>query len=195
MTFYWYTYFFTISTNSTQNVVICLQELLTNQNLLKVGVAVYEDGKKIARDYGCEVVGTIDLRKIASHYSLPNPKSLAAMSVHYLGIHLDKDIEVRCSNWDADTLTDKQINYAAHDAWASVLIYRKVKLHLKKISMKSMLIQNLRTFQMMRKIKQKQTLWTTIVLYIKQLAHDNRDNKFFGIPNELIDARYTLSKQ
>lgn len=61
---------------------------------------------------------------------LPSPQSLAAMSLQYLGLEMDKLIEIRCSNWDAGTLTDEQVAYAACDAIASVLIYDQVKYNL-----------------------------------------------------------------
>lgn len=46
--------------------------------------------------------------------------------MHYLGTKMDKILEIRCSDWDADTLSQEQINYAAFDAQASVLIYHQV---------------------------------------------------------------------
>lgn len=49
------------------------------------------------------------------------------MSLEYLGLEMDKLIEVRCGNWNAGTLTDEQVAYAACDAIASVLIYDQVR--------------------------------------------------------------------
>lgn len=103
-----------------------MQELLSNRDLLKVGVASFDDGRKIAKDYNCQVVGTVDLRMLAHRHSLPSPKSLAALCVQYLGIEMDKILEVRCSNWNVDSLTDEQVSYAAHDAYAAVLVYQQV---------------------------------------------------------------------
>lgn len=54
------------------------------------------------------------------------------MSLQYLGLEMDKLIKVRCSNWNAGTLTDEQVAYAACDALASVLIYDQVKYNLLK---------------------------------------------------------------
>ena len=58
---------------------------------------------------------------------LPSPKSLAAMSLQYLDLEIDKVMEIRCSDWNAGTLTDEQVAYAVCDTIASVLIYDQVK--------------------------------------------------------------------
>lgn len=101
--------------------------MLNNPNLLKVGVDPLEDGKRVAKDYESQVLGTVDLRLLASHFSLPNPKSLATLCKQYLGIEMNKIMEIRCSDWNADSLSDEQITYASHDAYASILIYHQVK--------------------------------------------------------------------
>lgn len=79
------------------------------------------------KDYGCEVSGTLDIRGLAENFHLPSLKSLAAMSLEYLGLEMDKIIELRCGDWEAITLTDDQVTYAACDAIASIFIYQKVK--------------------------------------------------------------------
>lgn len=86
----------------------------------------FEDGKKIARDYDCKVVGTIDLRTLSTRYGFSSPKSLAGFCMQYLGVQMDKAQDVRCGDWNAECLTDEQIVYASYDAYASVLIYYEV---------------------------------------------------------------------
>jgi len=49
------------------------------------------------------------------------------MSLEYLNIEMDKIIEVRCGDWDVDSLSDEQVAYAACDALASIIIYHKVR--------------------------------------------------------------------
>ena len=39
-----------------------------------------------------------------------------------LGVELDKDWNTRTSNWEADTLTQRQLEYAANDALVAVNI-------------------------------------------------------------------------
>ncbi|CAK9794682.1 Exonuclease 3'-5' domain-containing protein 2 [Anthophora plagiata] len=145
-----------------------LKELLASKHILKVGVASYEDGQKIIADYGCRVCGTLDLRTLTERVNLPSPKSLAAMSLQYLGLEMDKLIEVRCSNWDADTLTDEQVAYAACDAIASVLIYD----------------------QIVQRIKEKYSLWENFVNYIKGVCNKSVNLQFYCLPNDVIDTRF-----
>ncbi|XP_031842751.1 exonuclease 3'-5' domain-containing 2 isoform X2 [Nomia melanderi] len=145
-----------------------LKELLASKRILKVGVAPYEDGQKIIADYGCRVCGTLDLRSLAEHENLPSPKSLAAMGLQYLGLEMDKLIEVRCGNWNADILTDEQVAYAACDAIASVLIYD----------------------QIVQRIKEKYSLWETFVKYIKCICNKNINMQFYCLPNGIIDTRF-----
>lgn len=49
------------------------------------------------------------------------------MSLEYLGLEMDKLIELRCGDWSASTLSDEQVAYAACDAIASIFIYHKVR--------------------------------------------------------------------
>ncbi|KAK0161502.1 hypothetical protein PV327_009965 [Microctonus hyperodae] len=145
-----------------------LQELLANEFILKVGVAPYEDGKKLTNDYGCAVVGTLDLRILAERLGMPVRNSLAALCLQYLGVEMDKILEVRCGNWDADSLTNEQIEYAAYDAVASVLIYRQIHTNSKKFD----------------------TLWGRIAKYIKIKWGRTNCAVIHNLPEGIIDTRY-----
>ena len=149
-----------------------LKELLASKRILKVGVASYEDGQKIVADYGCRVCGTLDLRTLAGRADLPNPKSLAALSIEYLGLEMDKLIEVRCGNWDASTLTDEQVAYAACDAIASVLIYD----------------------QIVQRMKEKCSLWEKLVNYMKSVCSKNANVQFHCLPSDIIDTRFKVQQ-
>lgn len=48
------------------------------------------------------------------------------MSEQLLGVVLEKHFSVRCSNWEADELSDIQIKYAAQDAIASIAVCLKL---------------------------------------------------------------------
>ncbi|XP_043601729.1 exonuclease 3'-5' domain-containing protein 2 isoform X1 [Bombus pyrosoma] len=150
-----------------------LKDLLANKDILKVGVASYEDGQKILADYGCRVSSTIDLRTLAARVKLPSPQSLAAMSLQYLGLEMDKLIEVRCSNWDAGTLTDEQVAYAACDAIASVLIYDQIT----------------------QKMKEKYSLWEILKNYIKNMCNKNLNMHFHCVPSDVINTRFKAQRE
>ncbi|XP_014203861.1 exonuclease 3'-5' domain-containing protein 2 [Copidosoma floridanum] len=149
-----------------------LKELLASRELLKVGVGSGEDGRRIAKDYKCQVLGSVDLRNLANRLGLTSPRSLAGFCVHYLGIEMDKAPEVRCGDWNAERLADEQIAYAATDALVSVLIYHEI----------------------LKKVKQKRTLWESCKALVKQYLYRihtrNIDADSFGLPPGVIDARY-----
>ncbi|XP_063986726.1 exonuclease 3'-5' domain-containing protein 2 [Diachasmimorpha longicaudata] len=153
-----------------------LKELLSNNCILKVGVASFEDGRKLTNDYGCRVYGTVDLRTLADGLGIPSRKSLAAMCVQYLGIELEKIIEVRCGDWDADTLTDEQMAYAAYDAIASVLVYR----------------------EMQRIVKRKRSPLRNLILYLKSLYHrryHQAPHYIHQVPPDLMDIKYRATPE
>ncbi|XP_035673576.1 exonuclease 3'-5' domain-containing protein 2-like [Branchiostoma floridae] len=103
----------------------CVRDLLANKNVLKVGVACWEDSRRLERDYGITVRGCVDLRHLAiRHKSLQSGKlGLQALAEQVLGVKMDKSRTVRCSNWEASKLSEEQITYAANDALVSVDIF------------------------------------------------------------------------
>lgn len=52
--------------------------------------------------------------------------SLSALSQQILGVTMDKDWKIRCSNWEAPQLSERQIEYAANDAIIAVQIFFKL---------------------------------------------------------------------
>ncbi|XP_041827754.1 exonuclease 3'-5' domain-containing protein 2 isoform X2 [Melanotaenia boesemani] len=108
---------------------LSLMEVLRDPNILKVGVGCYEDGKRLTRDYGLSLMCTVDLRYLALRQrqsSVNNGLSLKSLASDLLNISLDKSLELRCSDWEADQLTLEQITYAARDAQVSIALF----LHL-----------------------------------------------------------------
>lgn len=104
-------------------VLLNVQELLENDNILKVGVVPLTDANHLANDYGITVGSTLDLRFMARHFG-HKPEGLAKMSLHHLNVTMDKDWRISCSDWDAETLSPRQIDYAAKDALVAVELFR-----------------------------------------------------------------------
>lgn len=77
-------------------------------------------------DYNIEVSGYIDLRYLAREYNLQE-RSLGALAHKLLGCQLDKDWRIRASDWNAEFLSDRQIEYAALDAYVAVKILEQLK--------------------------------------------------------------------
>ncbi|XP_056152411.1 exonuclease 3'-5' domain-containing protein 2 isoform X2 [Lampris incognitus] len=103
-----------------------LMQVLCDPHILKVGVGCHEDGKRLAHDYGLLLGCTVDLRYLALRHGkviLSNGLSLKSLAADVLKITLDKSLELRCSDWEADELTLEQMNYAARDAQVSIALF------------------------------------------------------------------------
>lgn len=99
---------------------------MSNSNIIKVGVAISDDAHLLMHDYNIKVSGFIDLRYIARECSLQE-RSLSSLAYKLLGYQLDKDWHIRASNWDAESLSDRQIEYAALDAFVAVKIFEQLR--------------------------------------------------------------------
>ncbi|KAI8121866.1 Exonuclease 3'-5' domain-containing protein 2 [Lucilia cuprina] len=106
-----------------------LRDLLEDDEVVKVGVAPQDDAKKLAHDYGVGVASTFDLRFLAL-LTGKKPEGLAKMSKSVLNIELDKHWRIVCSNWEAKVLSEKQLDYAANDAYVAVEIFKKLSKDL-----------------------------------------------------------------
>lgn len=88
-----------------------LLDILADGSILKVGVGCSEDASKLLQDYGLAVRGCLDLRYLAVQQRsnlLCNGLSLKSLAETVLNFPLDKSLLLRCSNWDAETLTEEQ---------------------------------------------------------------------------------------
>ncbi|XP_072313597.1 exonuclease 3'-5' domain-containing protein 2 isoform X2 [Eucyclogobius newberryi] len=112
--------------NSQQPFPLSLIQVLRDPHILKVGVGCYEDGKRLTRDYGLALACTVDLRFLALRQkkaTVTNGLSLKSLAADLLDVTLDKSLELRCSNWEADHLTPQQMCYAARDAQVSIALF------------------------------------------------------------------------
>jgi ribonuclease D len=97
-----------------------LGKLLTQAVPLKIGAAIHEDIRALKVVFPQQTNGFIDLQDIVKNYGIINigVKKMAAI---VLGFRISKSQQL--SNWEADTLTEAQMVYAATDAWVALAIY------------------------------------------------------------------------
>ncbi|NWX47063.1 EXD2 protein, partial [Steatornis caripensis] len=103
-----------------------LLDIMADSAVLKVGVGCWEDACKLLHDYDLPVKGSVDLRYLAMRQRkdlLHNCLSLKSLAEKVLNCPLDKSPDVRCSNWEAEELTQDQVLYAARDAQVSVALF------------------------------------------------------------------------
>ncbi|KAM3960146.1 exonuclease 3'-5' domain-containing 2 [Aphomia sociella] len=111
--------------NQLQTIPNSLKMLLETDMIYKVGVAPVDDAKYLSEDYSINFKSSLDIRHIAvlcGH----NPGGLGSLTKSLLHIVLDKSWRIRCSDWEADTLSEKQVNYAAADAHVAIKIFVKL---------------------------------------------------------------------
>lgn len=109
------------------NALDCLNGLLANGHIIKVGVGIINDVHHLKTDYKFTVNGWFDLRymsRLIGSEIFP-PRSLQAIARQFLGIDVDKCVDVRCSNWNAEQLSDQQIIYAINDVYIVLIILMK----------------------------------------------------------------------
>ncbi|CAH2103071.1 unnamed protein product [Euphydryas editha] len=103
----------------------CLKDLLEDGSIYKVGVAPSDDAKYLANDYSVYLKSTLDIRHLVELCKY-DTGGLATLSKALLDITLDKSWRIRCSDWEAHKLTERQIKYAALDAHIAVKIFVKL---------------------------------------------------------------------
>ncbi len=100
-----------------------IKNIFENPQVLKVGVAIRDDLKILQKIFNFTPEHFIDLQSVAKEKGLKN-MGLRGMTEEVLQANLSKKAKI--SNWEAKTLTDDQINYAATDAWIGLKLYQKL---------------------------------------------------------------------
>ncbi len=99
-----------------------LLPILTAPDILKTGVAIKDDVKELRAMEAFEPAGFVEIAEITHKLGYQN-RGLRPLAALFLGGRISKAAQV--SNWARNELDDKQIRYAATDAWISREIYRK----------------------------------------------------------------------
>lgn len=113
------------------DIRICyeLMAFLRDEDVVKLGCGIDGDFKRLSEvDFVIFHPATIsffDLRQIIPATNYQNG-GLANLTRQILGRKLNKDYRVRCSNWEADTLSNEQKTYAADDAVCALQILGKL---------------------------------------------------------------------
>jgi len=101
-----------------------VNRLLSNPNLIKLGIALHDDIKDL-RQLGVDnPQGYQDIHSFIKDKGVINTglRKLAAM---ILGFRISKSQQT--SNWENEVLNERQQVYAATDAWVCLKIYEKLK--------------------------------------------------------------------
>jgi ribonuclease D len=97
-----------------------LAAMLSDEKILKVGVAIHDDIKALRHLKSFEPEGFIDLQTVVTAHGIKQ-LGLKKLSALILGFSISKSQQT--SNWEAPALTRLQQIYAATDAWVCREIY------------------------------------------------------------------------
>lgn len=101
-----------------------ITHLFQNANIIKAGVGIRDDLKALQKLRPFEPAGFHDLSTLAKQAGL-QVESVKKLTALLLGFRISKSAQT--SNWEAATFTQKQIEYAATDAWVCYELYQKLK--------------------------------------------------------------------
>jgi ribonuclease D len=107
-----------------------LIQLLSNPDILKIGLSVRDDFRSMGRRMKFTPQGFIDLQSIIKNYGI---EELSLQKIYALIFQKKISKSQRLTNWEADFLSESQKRYAALDAWACLKIYEELCLVKKSI--------------------------------------------------------------
>ncbi|XP_068712618.1 exonuclease 3'-5' domain-containing protein 2-like [Montipora foliosa] len=110
-----------------------LEEILQDKTILKFGVGIQDDVKRLSAMFGINVLGCVDLRHVVQSCQMGTDDqksfqkmSLDALAKKILGVRMDKSWRIRCSNWEAAEFSVRQIEYAMNDALVASHIFLRL---------------------------------------------------------------------
>ena len=102
-----------------------LKPVFENRDQVKVGFGLKNDAH-LFRKKGIELNSVIELSKCFSAFGFPNPMGLKNAMALLFQVNFPKSKKISTSNWARKILTPHQIQYAAADAYAPVLVFEKL---------------------------------------------------------------------
>lgn len=100
-----------------------LKNILSDVQIIKVGVAIRDDIKTLQKVSPFTPQGFVELQEEVKDHGIQD-FSLKKITGIVLGFRISKS--QRLSNWESDDLTDAQLSYAATDAWVSCEIFNSL---------------------------------------------------------------------
>lgn len=100
-----------------------LNDLLSNPNIIKVGLSVHDDIRGLKRKGKFDPQGFVELQRLCPAYGIKDASLQKIYAIVY-GEKMSKG--QRLTNWEAKELTLQQQTYAALDAWASLRIFLRI---------------------------------------------------------------------
>ena len=113
---------FVVRLNKIQRIDL-IRPIFEKKSIVKVGLAIKEDIRQLQKRFQFSPENFIDLQTLAKTKGLKN-MGLKGMTEEVLGATITKG--PKTTNWEAADLTDRQILYAATDAWISLKLFQQI---------------------------------------------------------------------
>lgn len=101
-----------------------LVSFLETDEIIKAGVGIRDDIKALQKLTHFNAEGFVELAAVAKSIGL-QVESVKKLAGLMLGFRISKSAQT--SNWEAEQYTDKQISYAATDAWVCLELYHSLR--------------------------------------------------------------------
>jgi ribonuclease D len=102
-----------------------LRTLMLDEQTIKIGSGVKGDIEKLAKlNHSNGAGGFVDVQTVAKNHGIVT-YGLKKLSAIFLGFRISKRHQL--TNWESETLTTGQQNYAATDAWVCYRLYEEFK--------------------------------------------------------------------
>jgi len=101
-----------------------LRAMIESDAIVKVGFGLASDRPQLHRKLGLRLGQSIDLSYMVRRLGFEQAVGLKTAVAIVLGQRLQKSKKATTSNWANPTLSPQQLQYAANDAHASLMIYR-----------------------------------------------------------------------
>jgi ribonuclease D len=95
-----------------------------NENIKKLGVALTDDIKELRKLRDFAPRGFCELNEMVNKLGIES-NGLRNLTATILGFRISKNAQV--TNWEATVLSEKQVRYAATDAWVCLEMYDKLR--------------------------------------------------------------------
>ena len=102
-----------------------LRGVFADARIVKAGVSVADDLRKLKQVFPFEDHGVVDLGRAAKRHGLAQTGVRNLVGI-FLGARVPKGAQT--TNWAAPQLTPQQVSYAATDAWACRELYLRFEL-------------------------------------------------------------------
>mgnify|MGYP006274725415 FL=1 len=97
--------------------------VLSAERPLKAGVSIIDDVDDLRQRHAFPPAGFLDLGEVARESGMET-RGLRNLAANLLGFRISKSAQT--SNWARPDLSEKQIRYAATDAWVGFLLFHKM---------------------------------------------------------------------